>query len=230
MVIGGWQKNSLIDYPGKISCVLFLAGCNFRCPYCYNPDLAKGTPAVVLNQDRVYDFLVQRKGLLDGVVITGGEPTLNQDLVFFCQKIKEIGYILKLDTNGSRPQMIQRLLDLNLIDYIAMDIKTDPLNYAPTIWKNSDPETILSSIQIVMQSAIPYEFRTTCLKPFVSDTIIESIARRIEGAMLYAIQRFQNFGVLDPEFCRKNDCQYDDNELIYIKSVAEPFVHRCIIR
>ena len=126
--------------------------------------------------------------------------------------------------------MIQRLLDQGLVDYIAMDIKTDPLNYAPIIWKNGNPETILSSIQIVMQSGLPYEFRTTCLKPFVNKTIIESIARHIEGAMLYAIQRFQNFGVLDPKFCQKNDCQFDDNELMHLKSVVEPLVTRCIIR
>ena len=230
MIIGGWHKNSLIDYPGKISCVLFLSGCNFECPYCYNPDLAKGTPAVVLNQQRVYDFLAQRKELLDGVVLSGGEPTLNKDLVALCEKIKKMGYSLKLDTNGSRPQMIQELLEKGLVDYIAMDIKTDPFNYSPLIWENSQPNQILSSIQIVMQAAIPYEFRTTCLKPFVNETVIKGIAQRIEGAMLYAIQRFQNYKVLDPEFCRKNDCEYDDNELMHLKSVAEPLVKQCIIR
>jgi len=230
MIIGGWQKHSLIDYPGKISCVIFLSGCNFECPFCYNADLAKGTPAVVLDQHRVYDFLAQRKGLLDGVVLSGGEPTLNKELVSFCKKIKKMGYSLKLDTNGSKPQMIQRLLDQGLVDYIAMDIKTDPLNYSPLIWKNSNPDQIFSSIQIVMQSALPYEFRTTCLKPLVNETNIGSIARCIEGAMLYALQRFQNIEVLNPEFCRKNYCEYDDGELRHLKSVAEPFVNKCIVR
>lgn len=230
MIIGGWHKNSLIDYPGKISCVLFLSGCNFKCPYCYNPDLARGTPAVVLSQHHVFDFLAKRRELLDGVVLSGGEPTLNQDLVAFCRKIKQMGYALKLDTNGSQPQMIQELLEKGLVDYIAMDIKTDPLNYSPFIWKDSNPNRILASIQIIMQAAIPYEFRTTCLKPFVNATVIKGIAQRIEGAMLYAIQRFQNVAVLDPEFCLKNDREYDDKELLHLKSVAEPLVKQCIVR
>jgi pyruvate formate lyase activating enzyme len=231
MIIGGWQRSSLIDYPGKISCVLFLSGCNFKCPFCHNPDLAKGTPAIVLDRRRVYDFLAQRAGLLDAVVLSGGEPTLNKDLVFFCERIKKMGYLLKLDTNGSRPQMIQSLLEKGLVDYIAMDIKTDPFNYEPLIWQNSNSSKILSSIQIIMQSAIPYEFRTTCLRPLVNETSIKSILHCIKGAMLYALQRFQkNILVLDPEFCQENACQYDDIELMHLKSVAEPFVKKCIVR
>ena len=141
MVFGGLQKNSLIDYPGKVSCVLFLSGCNFDCPYCHNPDLAKDSSLcpVLLDEKAVFDFLQRRKGFLDGVVISGGEPTLQKDLLVLCKKIKELGYLIKLDTNGSRPQVIKRLIDEGLVDYIAMDIKTDPFHYSPLIAKSQIP-------------------------------------------------------------------------------------------
>ena len=230
MVIGGWQKNSLIDYPGKVSCVIFLSGCNFDCPYCYNPDLAKGTPAVVLNESFVLDFLKRRKGFLDGVVISGGEPTLNPELFALCKTIRRMGYPIKLDTNGSRPMVIQRLLDQGLVDYIAMDIKTDPFNYASFIQKDCDPEQILLSIRTIMKSTIPYEFRTTCIKPLVSETIMESIAQHIQGAALYVLQRMKPVGVLHPEFFQNHHREFDDDELMLLKSVVEPWVMACILR
>ena len=129
MVFGGLQKQSLIDFPGKLSCVLFTSGCNFDCPYCHNPDLVNGhTPRpLVLKEGNIYDFLEMRKDFLDGVVISGGEPTLHGDLIDTCRKIKQMGFPIKLDTNGSRPATISNLLDEECIDYIAMDIKTEPL-------------------------------------------------------------------------------------------------------
>jgi len=135
MRFAGLQKNSLIDYPGKISCVLFLSGCNFDCPYCHNPDLVRGTlpqPAY-LDEKMVYDFLERSKAFLEGVVISGGEPTLKKDLIPLCEKIKQIGYSVKLDTNGSQPQVMKRLIDEGLVDYVAMDIKTYPFHYSPLI-------------------------------------------------------------------------------------------------
>ena len=129
MVIGGIQKISLIDYPGKLSCVLFLSGCNFKCPYCHNPQLVKSDSAYsdCLDEKAVYEFLESRKGLIDGVVISGGEPTLQKNLPLLCNEIKEMGYLVKLDTNGSRPKAIKLLIDEGLVDYVAMDIKSDPL-------------------------------------------------------------------------------------------------------
>ena len=232
MVLGGLQKNSFIDYPGKISCVLFVSGCNFDCPYCHNPELVKGqfTGSSLIDEDMVFDFLKKRKGFLDGVVISGGEPTLKKGLASFCNKIKRIGYPVKLDTNGSRPRVIKRLVDEGLVDYIAMDIKTDPFYYPQLIKKDCRPDDILSSIRIIMESTMDYEFRTTCVRPFVNSRIMGNIVKNIKGAMLYALQYFQNTGVLHPE-CFPGKCSgHKEKELIELKSIAEPWVKRCIIR
>lgn len=232
MLLGGWQKTSLIDFPGKVSCVLFLSGCNFDCPYCHNPDLVRGSslPPPFLDKKMVYDFLERRKGFLDGIVISGGEPTIQKDLPGLCEKIKQMGYPIKLDTNGSRPQVIERLIDQGLVDYIAMDIKTDPLYYSPFIKKNYYPDHILTSIRIIMESALAYEFRTTCAKPLVDTHIIENIAKTIKGAMLYALQRVHNTEILHPEFFGDAGAYYEEDELIQLKSIAEPWVKRCIVR
>ena len=189
MVFGGVQKNSFIDYPGKMSCVLFVTGCNFDCPYCHNPGLVRGgnTCPNQLSEEDVCCFLQKRKGFLDGVVISGGEPTLRQDLADVCEKIKSMGYPVMLDTNGSRPQVLKRLLNEGVVDYVAMDIKSDPLAYSPLIAKEEDSRGILESIRVIMESAPAYEFRTTCVKPIVDAEIIVNIARLISGAMLYVL-------------------------------------------
>ena len=232
MVLGGLQKNSFIDYPCKISCVIFVTGCNFDCPYCHNPGLVKGefTGSSLIDEKMVFDFLKKRKGFLDGVVISGGEPTLKKGLASFCDKIKRIGYPVKLDTNGSRPRVIKRLVDEGLIDYIAMDVKTDPFYYPQLIKKDCKPDDILSSIRIIMESDMDYEFRTTCVRPFVTSRIIGNIVKIIKGTMLYALQRFQDTGVLHPECFPQNCSGYKEKELIGLKSIAEPWVKRCIIR
>ncbi|MBW2193494.1 MAG: anaerobic ribonucleoside-triphosphate reductase activating protein [Deltaproteobacteria bacterium] len=230
MAIGGFLKNSFIDYPGKISCVIFLSGCNFDCPYCHNPELAKGNPAVCISADNIYDFLETRQNVLDGVVISGGEPTLFKGLFTLCEKIKKMGYSIKLDTNGSRPRVLKRLIDKKLIDYIAMDIKTDPVNYAPFIQGNCRTEHILSSIHIIMQSNMPYEFRTTCIKPLVNEHVIERISRIVNGSMLYALQQFHFEGVDKPDYFREKGVIFPDDELACLKSIAEQWVEKCVIR
>jgi pyruvate formate lyase activating enzyme len=230
MIIGGWQKNSFIDYPGKISCVLFTSGCNFECPYCHNPDLVRNKPTNVLNLNDVYDFLEARKGLLDGVVITGGEPTLHEELFPLCKKIHQMGYPIKLDTNGSRPDVIKKLIDEGMIDYVAMDIKTDPYEYAPIIQKECNPDHILSSIKIIMESPLTYEFRTTCVKPLVDTNVVEKISLSINGAMLYVLQQFQDNKVLNPEFFREKERRYRYDELLNFKSIAQLRVKRCVVR
>jgi pyruvate formate lyase activating enzyme len=232
MVIGGLQKNSLIDYPGKLSSVIFFSGCNFDCPYCHNPDLARGpaTPPNDLNGSEILNFLEQRRGFLDGVVISGGEPTLQKDLADFCRKIKELDFPLKLDTNGSRPRVLQYLIAEDLVDYIAMDLKTDPVLYSSVINPKGYPDSIFASIEIIMESGIDYEFRTTCVRPIVTPRTIENISVLIQGAKLYALQRFRNNPVLHPEFFEDSDNDYSDDELGQLRDVAAQWVHRCIIR
>ena len=232
MLIGGLQKNSLIDFPGKLSSVIFFSGCNFDCPYCHNPELARGCPACQadLNTTTIYNFLEQRQGFLDGVVVSGGEPTLQKDLVDLCKRIKELGYPVKLDTNGSRPKVLTDLIEKQLVDYIAMDLKTDSVRYATFIKGDYTPDELLSSIRIIMASGIDYEFRTTCVKPIVTSGAIENISRLIRGAHLYALQRFRNNGVLHPEFFRGCDYEFSSDELLQLKAVAERWVGNCIIR
>lgn len=232
MLFGGLQKNSFIDYPGRLSCVLFLSGCNFECPYCHNPDLVnvRSQSLPYLSGDRVYEFLESRRGLLEGVVISGGEPTLHKDLSPLCERLKRMGYSVKLDTNGSRPRVIERLIAEELIDYIAMDIKTDPCSYSRFVKRDCNPNHILESVRIIMDSGKEYEFRTTCVKPIVDGHVVGRIARIIDGAMLYALQGFHSARVLNPEFCEGNGARYNDREIMAFKSVAEPWVKKCIVR
>jgi len=232
MNIGGFIKNSTIDYPGKLSCGVFLSGCNFDCPYCHNPDLAKACslPGAEVNPQDIYRFIDARKGFLDGVVISGGEPTLQEDLFDLCMHIKQLGYPVKLDTNGSRPRVIKQLIDEGLVDYIAMDLKTEPAKYATYIKPNCDMTAILSSIQVIMESAIAYEFRTTCVKPIVTAQIIENICRLIQGAAVYALQRFHKTEMLHPEFFKEANYEYADEEMLQLKAVAAPWVKQCILR
>ena len=232
MQIGGLQKSSLIDYPGRLSSVIFCAGCNFDCPYCHNPDLAAGPPTCPsnLNTSLIYDFLDQRRGFLDGVVISGGEPTLQPDLADLCRKIKDLGFPLKLDTNGSRPKVLQYLIDEGLVDYIAMDLKTDPILYRTFIKPDCRPDPIVGSVELIMASGIDYEFRTTCVKPIVTRRTVENILQLIKGARLYVLQHFRDSVLLHPEFFQNGaaECNYED--LSQFKVLAEQWVDECIIR
>ena len=232
MIFGGIQKTSLIDFPGKISCILFTPGCNFVCPYCHNPHLARNRMDLLspVAEESVVDFLKSRRGLLEGVVITGGEPTLHKDLGKFCEKVKGLGYPVKLDTNGSRPDVLDYLLANALVDYIAMDIKTDPRGYAPDISPVDQAENVMACIDAILSSGLPHEFRTTCLAPFVDARIVSRIAALIEGADLYALQPAKDGVVLDPDFMKERTSPCSDEDLLGFRSIAAPFVKRCIVR
>lgn len=232
MIFGGLQKQTLIDFPGKISCVLFTSGCNFRCPYCHNPDLVRipGQQSVALSEERIYDFLEKRRGFLDGVVISGGEPTLHKDLSIICQNIKEMGYPIKLDTNGSRPETLTQLIQNRSVDFIAMDIKTDPSAYPRDILHNENKQSILESIALIMSADIPYEFRTTCITPFVDRPIIEKISHTIQGARSYALQQFKDENILSPEYFHDSGPHYSISDLKEFQALASPWVKECLVR
>ena len=232
MIFGGLQKQSLIDFPGKISCVLFTSGCNFTCPYCHNPDLVRGQvkQSLALKEESIYDFLEKRKGFLGGVVISGGEPTLHRGLSTFCRNIKKMGYPIKLDTNGSRPETLKQLIWNHAVDYIAMDIKTDPSAYPREISSHMNTANILESIALIMTAGVSYEFRTTCVKPFVDIPIMEKISQAIKGADCYALQQFKNENVLSPEYFQNTACHYSQSDLKEFQAIAAPWVKTCIVR
>jgi pyruvate formate lyase activating enzyme len=233
MIIGGIQKNSFIDFPSKISCVLFTSGCNFDCPYCHNPELVRRTPASkAIDLKEIFDFLNKRKSLLDGVVITGGEPTLHPDLFDFCREIKSLGYPIKLDTNGSRPKVLQKLLSSCLVDYIAMDVKTSFERYFPVITKAVTPDDLRESVLTIIKSGVAHEFRTTCVKTIVDAPAITEIARLINGANLYALQAVsvKNNTVLHPEYFISSDLRYNASEMESFLGIASDFVKRVVIR
>ncbi|MGB9683237.1 MAG: anaerobic ribonucleoside-triphosphate reductase activating protein [bacterium] len=229
MVIGGLQKFSLIDYPKKVSAVVFTFGCNFRCHYCHNPELVEPTLLNgILDEEFILDFLKTRINKLDGVTVTGGEPTLHRDLPKFLSKIKELGFLVKLDTNGSIPEMLKELIKDNLLDYIAMDIKAPKEKYRDIIDADLDLAKIGESINLIMSSRIDYEFRTTVVRSLLLPEDILSIAKMIEGSRLFVIQRFISTKTLDPNFI--NEKSYSDEELHRIQQEVLKLVKNCILR
>ncbi|MCK9446062.1 anaerobic ribonucleoside-triphosphate reductase activating protein [bacterium] len=197
MIIGGLQKVTLVDYPGKLACTVFLSGCNFRCPFCYSKELVLEEEIQKhskISEDYFFDFLNEKKGMLEGCVICGGEPTVNGEvLVDFIKKIKKEAFLVKLDTNGSNPEMIKRLIDEKLIDYIAMDIKAPLIKekYEQACGISFDISKIKESISIIKNSGIDYEFRTTVVFGIHNEEDIINIANEIAPADKYFVQRFR---------------------------------------
>jgi len=193
MKIKGLIKTSIVDFPGKVATVVFTGGCNFRCPYCHNVDLVlrpESLPDIAVGE--VFRLLAERQGFVDGVVITGGEPTLQSDLADFVRELKSLGLSVKLDTNGYRPQSIQLLLQEKLLDYVAMDVKGTLEKYPLVVGRRIEIEHIESSIQLILASEIEYEFRTTAVPEMVTVQDVETIARSIAGARRYVLQQFRS--------------------------------------
>ena len=191
MKIGGLQKTSLLDYPNAISAIIWTAGCNFRCPFCYNRDLVFGQIETI-PEEEVLSFLEKRKGLLEGFVISGGEPLMQKDIVQFAEKVKKLGYIIKIDTNGMYPNKLRELIDKKLVDYIAMDIKAPKNKYDNLSGVKTDIKKIEKSIEIIRNSSLDYEFKTTFAPNLLTKEDIISIAKWLEGSRRFYLQQFKN--------------------------------------
>ncbi|MBE6529335.1 MAG: anaerobic ribonucleoside-triphosphate reductase activating protein [Ruminococcaceae bacterium] len=193
MKIHGFQKMTMLDFPGKVACTLFTAGCNFRCPFCHNALLVTEIDAAaVYDEEEIFSYLQKRRGILDGVAITGGEPLLNRDIPELLRKIKALGYSVKLDTNGSYPDLLKSIVNEGLVDYIAMDIKNSKEKYALTVGlPNFDLRPVEESVDFLLSGTVDFEFRTTIVKELHTEKDIAAIADWIAGAPRYFLQNFQ---------------------------------------
>ena len=196
MKISGLQKLTLLDYPGKMACTVFTYGCNFRCPFCHNAMLVTEENIDNISEDEFFTFLKKRQGILDGVCISGGEPTLQKDLAEFIGKIKDMGYAVKLDTNGSKPEVLRKLISENLLDYVAMDIKNSPAKYSLTCGCEIDIALIKESVSIIKESGIDHEFRTTTVRELHTAEDFAEITDWIKGDSKYFLQQFVDSGNL----------------------------------
>ena len=198
MIIGGLQKLTLLDFPGCVACTVFTVGCNLRCPFCHNPDLVFNPPEDMrISEDEFFAFLGKRKGLLDGVAITGGEPLLHSDIGEFIAKIKSMGFKVKLDTNGTFPDRLEKILAEGNVDYVAIDIKNTFDKYAETVGiKGFDTSLIKRSIKVLQDSGVAHEFRTTVVSPLHRAEDFGKIAKQVEGSENYFLQCFVDSGNL----------------------------------
>ena len=191
MMIHGLQKMTLLDFPGRVACTVFFGGCDMRCPYCHNAELLDGTAPAVMDDAELLAFLKKRQGLLDGVCFTGGEPLLQKDLPDFAAKVRELGYPVKLDTNGNHPDRLEKMIREDLVQYVAMDIKNSPERYAETAGlRQLDLAPIRESVRMLMEGKTDYEFRTTAVAELHDDESFEQIGQWIKGAKRYFLQRF----------------------------------------
>ena len=228
MIFGGFQKLTLLDYPGKVACTLFTKGCNFYCPFCHNAFLVdvQGEEESILSTD-VLSYLNKRQGILDGICITGGEPLLHDEIKDFIKEVKNMGFFVKLDTNGSFPEKLKTLIEENLIDYVAMDIKNSFEKYPETAdRKDLDLTPILKSIDILKSGVVDYEFRTTVSSPLHSVSDIEKIAQHIVGAKKYFLQNYVDSG----HILGKNLSPIDEKTLLEMEKIAQKYVKTAQIR
>jgi len=229
MDIGGLQKFSLIDYPGKICAIIFTQGCNFKCPYCHNPELSNPDfYEIKIPVDDIFSFLEKRRGKLDAVTITGGEPTLQADLIDFIKRVKEMNYLIKLDSNGSHPDVLETLITNNLIDYIAMDVKAPWGKYQKITRSAIKPEIIKKSVELITKSNISYEFRTTVVKSQLSTDDLLTIGKNLENSRFYILQKFIPSKTLDPKYLKKTT--YSDDDFEKIREKIEKHVDKVVVR
>ncbi len=219
---------TLIDYPGVIAATVFTVGCSFRCPFCHNPELVLRAqfPSANKMEEEFFQHLAKRKGKLEGVCITGGEPTIQPGILDFMKKIKALGFLVKLDSNGTRPDVLRKVIQGKLADYIAMDIKNQPKNYSKTVGLKADVKRIKLSLEMIMNSGIPYEFRTTVVPGIHTEEDFLKIAEWIRGAKTYYLQEYRETRILDPKLKKKTKGKTLDLKKIskimseYVKNVG----------
>ena len=226
MFFAGFQKLTLLDYPEKVACILFTMGCNFRCPFCHNASLVRAEEKPQITEEEVLAFLKKRKGVMDGVCISGGEPLLYEELGDFIRKVKSLGYSVKLDTNGSFPERLKSLVREGLVDYVAMDIKNSFDNYDKTTGIKTDLNNIKESIDFLMSGAVEYEFRTTLVKELHTYENMESIGKMIKGAKRYFLQNFKDSG----DVLCENMHPLTEDELENMEQIAKKYVPNTICR
>lgn len=233
MLISAVNKLTLVDYPGKLAAIIFTAGCNMRCGYCHNADFVLPEKIEKLKNnfipfEAVKNFLQSRKGLLDAVVFCGGEPTMQNDLLEKMSEVKAMGFFVKLDTNGLKPEIIHEALERKIVDYIAMDVKTSLGKYSELVGVAVNPQKIEESIALIMQSKIDYEFRSTILPSHHDAETLEKMGKLIQGAKLWAFQNFRSQKVLDVTFQEKTG--FTKQALEEIQELAKMFVEKVEIR
>jgi len=231
MKIGGFQKLTLIDYPGRIAATVFLTGCNFRCPFCYSSELV--LPEKIKNQPKISEkdffiFLKERKELIEGIVLCGGEPTISKGLTPLIKKIKKMGFSVKLDTNGSDPKLLKTLIDKKLVDYIAMDIKGPKERYNNFSGTKADVKKIQKSIDILKEGKVDYEFRSTIVPTLHKREDVIEMAKWIRGAKRYYLQNFRSEKTIDPKFEKIKP--YPQEYLLEIQKAISPFFEVCQVR
>lgn len=226
MNIQGFQKMTLLDFPGRVACTVFTGGCNLRCPFCHNGGLVR-TPMEHGNMtDAVLDYLSRRRGILDGVCLTGGEPLLQPDLEDFLFRLHEMGFLVKLDTNGALPKRLSRVLDAGLVDYVAMDVKSSPEGYGRATGSDISPEVFAESMDLIRGSGIPYEFRTTAVKGIHEVNDFCEIGKWLRAEDPYFIQTFVDSGNLLGSGCSA----FDEEEMQTILLAVKPYLPRAELR
>lgn len=228
MKIGGIQKFSTVDYPGHTCAALFTIGCNMRCGYCHNPELVLPEQFVgELPTDEILEFLETRVGLLDGVAISGGEPTIHEDLPLFIDKLKKMGFLVKLDTNGTNPSMLKKLLDAKMVDFVAMDIKGPLAKYQQIAARPVSEIAIRESIDLI-KSRVAHEFRTTIVRTQLTPTDFYAIGELVEGAQRYALQHYVPRGALvSPQFATAKS--FTGGEMEKAREIIGRYVKECVI-
>jgi len=227
-MIDSFRPFTLSDFPGTVAAIIFLRGCNFRCGYCHNPSLVKGGSENANCREAFFNLLARRKGKLEGVVITGGEPTVFGGLTSLIEDIKGMGFLVKLDSNGSRPGVLETLISRGLVDYIAMDIKGPPAKYGEIAGRPLELDVIRESIRLIKESGLDYEFRTTVVREQLSMDDLVECGRLIEGAKRYILQEFVSTETLEPSF--KNRGSYSAAEFTEIVARLVPLVKECRVR